>query len=126
MEPGPIVQVPSEVAEDLVSQGHALSGHLAELRESRGAGGEVLNWALITYNTVGTTVTLVAGWDHVAALARSLVKWRKRASPPKTGKPYTLKAGGPGGGLEFELEEKPDIEAVTAFLERHIWRRPRR
>jgi hypothetical protein len=113
--PGLVLSLPSQVAEELVSEGLATPGSRTIGR--RGAAAEALQYTLIVFNTTASVVTLLtAGRDAARIISTKLVHWRRAVPDPEPPHRYTLRAGGPGGSLDFHLDHAPDADALRRFL----------
>ena len=104
-----VMQLPKDVAEELTSVQGVIVGR-------RSLPVDVLEVAVFLTGVAGSLVTLVSQGGHATKrIASAIVRWRGRQPP--TERPYRLVAQGPKGRLVFDLDEKPDVDALSAFLD---------
>lgn len=109
----PILVLPTEVAQDLVSEAVARPSP----NPLQFAAGEWWRGALFVLGVTADAVTLVQGREALRHVAGRLCQWL-RANPPKDdhGK-RLLSYRTPQGRMLLKLDSKPQRQVVEAFME---------
>lgn len=111
------LHLPQELADELVSNG------LAELYEPpavKVGGATMLDLsgaaasALIVLGHGADVIAVTGVRPPLRVVAETLCRWRRRLGGNRR---YALLAVGPNGQLRYELDERPDIDAVTSLLQ---------
>lgn len=111
------LHLPQELADELVSAG------LAEQYEPppvKVGGATMLDLggaavaALIVLGHGADVIAVTGVRPPLHVIGDMICKWRQRRS--ESDRRYALLAIGPNGQLRYELDERPDVEAVTALL----------
>lgn len=102
------VQLPADVAAELVEEGHAVTGELAD--HTRGGLADIAPYAALIAGNAAAVVTLLSTPDVLTSIARRLLRRGTGAST------RWLTARGPGGEVSLRLTEPIDAEVLAVLL----------